>query len=53
MGDFKQKAYDRVEKIVERVVKREMDKWPPDCMGPYYQPARPVMPERKRSHRPQ
>lgn len=32
---------------LEKTIRREMDKWPPDCYGPLYQPKRPPLPSQE------
>lgn len=42
MKDFKRKLFDSAVNTVQRVAEHELAEWPPDCLGHYYQPERPV-----------
>lgn len=45
MENFKEKATVAAANWVRKLGLVAMDKWPPDCWGPYYQPQRPARPE--------
>ena len=37
-----------LQKIVQSMIKRERDGWPPDSLGAYYQPMRPERHEKNK-----
>lgn len=44
MNNAKQKFLEKASEAVKKIAVAEMDKWPPDCVGPFFQPERPAMP---------
>lgn len=36
-----------IEKVARAEVKKNLDEWPPGCMGIYHQPKRPVAKQKK------
>lgn len=44
MKQEKNLVQQMVKRAVQGLIEHELDRWPPDCMGPYYQPYRPETP---------
>ena len=42
MEKLKAKANEAAARWVRKIGLVAMEKWPPDCFGPYYQPPRPA-----------
>lgn len=51
MSEIQVSAKKTAQLLVQKMVRKEMTKWPPDCLGPFFQPKRPVqktVPAKKR-----
>lgn len=41
MSEIQVSAKKAAQFLVQKMVQREMTKWPPDCLGTFFQPKRP------------
>lgn len=44
---LQEKAKQLVKTALNKQIHREMQEWPPGCLGPLYQPKRPATPQRE------
>ncbi len=47
MKQVNTKVLKAIEQVTRREVKKELDDWPPFCMGIIHQPKRPNMPQKR------
>ena len=53
MGKLQAKAKQLIKDMIDRVIRQEMEEWPPKCNGSMlYQPKRPPLPGQPRPQQP-
>ena len=48
MINLKERLKQLAKTELEKSIQREMEGWPPECGGPFYQPKRPPLPSQEK-----